>query len=106
MATVANQRVRVGIIGGGLMGKEIAAAIARWPALVDHPVRPVLTAVCDINPEALAWFDRIDTVTTKVTDYRELLASSDVDVVYVAVRHDLHEQIYVDTVRAGKDLFG
>jgi predicted dehydrogenase len=100
----ARQQVRVGIIGGGLMGKEIAAAIARWPALVDHPAMPVLTAVCDINPAALAWFDRIESVTTKVTDYRELLASSEVDVVYIAVRHDLHEQMYVDAVRAGKDL--
>ena len=100
----AKQNVRVGIVGGGLMGKEAAAAIARWPALVDHPTRPVLTAVCDVNPDTLAWFDRIDTVTTKVADYRDLLASPEVDVVYIAVRHDLHEQMYVDAVRAGKDL--
>ncbi|MGH3452224.1 MAG: Gfo/Idh/MocA family protein [Haloechinothrix sp.] len=106
MAT--QERVRVGIIGGGLMGKEIAAAIARWPALVDHPARPVLTAVCDIDPQVLAWFDRIDTVRTKVADYRDLLAEDSagggVDVVYIAVRHDLHERMYVDAVRAGKDL--
>jgi predicted dehydrogenase len=104
MATGATQPVRVGIIGGGLMGKEIAAAIARWPALIDHPCRPVLTAVCDIDPAALAWFDRIDTVAVKVTDYRDLLSARNVDVVYIAVRHDLHEQMYVDAVRAGKDL--
>lgn len=98
------QPVRVGIIGGGLMGREIAVAIARWPALLDHPVRPVVTAVCDINPTALAWFDRIDTVDSKVTDYRDLLARQDVDVVYAAVRHDQHEAIYVDAISAGKDL--
>ncbi|MBT2395379.1 Gfo/Idh/MocA family protein [Streptomyces sp. ISL-100] len=95
--------VNVGIIGGGLMGKEITAAIARWPALIDHPVTPKLTAVCDINPDALAWFDRIESVTTKVTDYRDLLADDSVDVLYIAVRHDLHEQIYLDAVAAGKD---
>jgi len=95
---------RVGIIGGGLMGKEIALAVARWPALVEHPVRPVLTAVCDIDPKALLWFDQLGTVAAKVTDYRDLLARNDVDVVYVAVRHDLHEPIYIDTVAAGKDL--
>jgi len=96
--------VRVGIVGGGLMGREIAAALQRWPALIDHPARPVLTAIADINPAALEWFDQIDTVTVKVTDYRDLLASDQVDVVYAAVRHDLHEQLYIDTVRAGKDL--
>lgn len=100
----AQQRVNVGIIGGGLMGKEIAGAIVRWPTLLDYTVRPVLTAACDVNPEALAWFDRIETVTTTVTDYRDLLADDTVDVVYIAVRHDLHEQLYLDAVAAGKDL--
>lgn len=98
------ERVNVAIIGGGLMGREIAAAIQRWPALIDHPVRPRLTAVCDINPAALDWFDEIDTVVTKTTDYLELLADPSVDIVYVAVRHDLHEQIYTDVIRAGKGL--
>ena len=104
-ATPVVPTVRIGIVGGGLMGREIAAAIQRWPARVDHPVRPRLVAVADINPAALEWFSQIDTVTQRVTDYQELLANPDVDVVYVAVRHDLHEQMYVDTVRAGKDLF-
>lgn len=100
----ARKQINVGIIGGGLMGKEVAAAIARWPALLDHPIQPRLTAVCDLDPGALDWFDRIDTVVTKVTDHRDLLDDSAVDVVYVAVRHDLHEQIYIDTIEAGKDL--
>jgi len=98
------ETVNVAIVGGGLMGREIAAAIQRWPALIDHPVRPVLTAVCDINPAALAWFDAIPTVTTRVTDYRTLLADDSIDVVYVAVRHDLHQQLYVDVIEAGKSL--
>lgn len=96
--------VNVGIVGGGMMGREIAAALRRWPALIDHPVRPRLTAVADINPQALEWFKNIDTVRTLVTDYRDLLADPQVDVVYIAVRHDLHEQMYVDTIRAGKHL--
>ena len=98
------REVNVAIVGGGLMGREIAAAIQRWPALIDHPVRPRLTAVCDINPAALEWFRDIDTVTTLVTDYRELLTDDSIDVVYVAVRHDLHEQMYIDVINAGKSL--
>lgn len=101
---MSGQRVNVGIIGGGLMGREIAAALRRWPALIDHPAEPQLVAVCDINPDALEWFRRIDSVRLMTTDYRELLADPDVDVVYIAVRHDLHEQMYVDAVRAGKAL--
>ncbi|MBE7162699.1 MAG: Gfo/Idh/MocA family oxidoreductase [Williamsia herbipolensis] len=97
-------RVGIGIIGGGLMGREIAAAIARWPALVDHPVRPEVVSVADINPAVLPWFADLPTVTQTVTDPAELLANPDVDVVYVAVRHDLHERLYTDVVEAGKDL--
>ncbi|BDZ55755.1 Gfo/Idh/MocA family protein [Agromyces marinus] len=98
------REVNVAIIGAGLMGREVAAAIQRWPALVDHPVRPRLTAVCDIDVRAMDWFDRIESVTTKTTDYADLLADPAVDVVYVAVRHDLHERIYTDVIRAGKGL--
>lgn len=100
----APKRVGVGIIGGGLMGREIAAALRRWPALIDHPVAPELVAVCDINPDALAWFERIDTVTQLTASSDELFANPDVDVVYIAVRHDLHERLYVDAIRAGKSL--
>lgn len=100
----AAKTVNVAIIGAGLMGREIAAAIQRWPALIDHPVRPRLTAVCDINEAALDWFDEIDSVVTKVTDYHELLSDPTIDVVYVAVRHDLHERIYSDVISAGKSL--
>jgi len=73
-------------------------------ALLDHPVRPRLVAVCDLNEDALRWFDQIESVSVKVSDYREILADEEIDVVYIAVRHDLHEQMYVDTVSAGKDL--
>ena len=48
--------VRVGIIGGGLMGKELLAATKRWDALVDHPVRPEVTALADPSPAVRDWF--------------------------------------------------
>jgi predicted dehydrogenase len=101
---VSAKPVNVAIVGAGLMGREVAAALERWPALIDHPVRPRLTAVCDINESALGWFDDIDTVTTTVTDYHDVLSDSSIDVVYVAVRHDLHERIYSDVIASGKSL--
>ena len=95
--------VRVGIIGAGLMGRELAAAIGRWNALEDQPVHPTLTAVADTSPEALRWFDRVDTVTHKTTDYRHLLDDDTIDVLYLAVPHHLHEELYVAAATAGKD---
>jgi predicted dehydrogenase len=98
--------VRIGIVGGGLMGRELAAAIGRWPALQDHPVTPRLTAVCDTSEQARRWFERISTVTTITDDRRRLLDDPDIDVLYLAVPHDLHEELYLDAIAAGKDFMG
>ncbi|WP_367874744.1 Gfo/Idh/MocA family protein [Luteolibacter sp. Populi] len=96
--------VSIGIIGGGLMGREIASAFARWCALTDVPVQPRLVAIADTNPAALEWFGDLPDAPKRVTDYHELLADPAVEVVYVAVPHHLHETIYKDVLAAGKDL--
>lgn len=96
--------VRVGIIGGGLMGKEVASAFGRWFALSDFPVKVELKAVCDLDENALNWYRQISTVTLLTTDYRELLAARDIDVVYVALPHHLHKTYYLEVLEAGKDL--
>lgn len=97
--------VRVGVIGAGLMGREVASALGRWFVLENFPVRAELVAVCDLQPALLDWFRRVPGVKHFCTEHRALLALPDVDVVYVAVPHHLHEEIYLDVLRAGKDLF-
>ena len=88
------------------MGRELAAAIGRWAALEDHPVQPRLEAVCDTSPEALAWFERIPTVRRLTADRRALLDDDDLDVLYLAVPHHLHEELYLEAIAAGKDFLG
>jgi len=95
---------RIGIIGGGLMGREVASALSRWFVLENYPVHAELTAVCDLAEKQREWFRRIPSVKLLTADYHELLASPDVDVVYVAVPHNMHETIYLDVLKAGKDL--
>jgi len=97
--------LKLGIIGGGLMGREMASALGRWCALVDFPVRVELTAVCDVQEKVRDWFKQIPSVKLFTGDHKELLASSEVDAVYVAVPHHLHESLYLDVLKAGKDLF-
>ncbi len=96
--------MRLGIIGGGLMGREAASAFGRWFVLENMPVQAELVAVCDLQEKLLDWFQQVPTVKLLTKDYKALLASPDVDVVYVAVPHDLHEAIYLDVLNAGKDL--
>ena len=98
--------VGVAVIGGGLMGRELAAALGRWSTLQDSSVQPVLRAVCDTNPAALEWFRRVSSVELLTQNYKEVLDDPRIDVVYIAVPHHLHEQVYVDTIMAGKDFLG
>jgi predicted dehydrogenase len=98
--------VRIGIVGGGLMGRELAAAIGRWSALEDHPAAPTLRAVCDPSEPARKWFRRVSTVTTLTDDRRRLLEDPELDVLYLAVPHHLHEELYLDALAAGKDFLG
>jgi predicted dehydrogenase len=105
MPADARPTVRVAVIGGGLMGREVASAFGRWFALVDHPVRAELVGVCDVQAAALDWFRQVPSVRYFESDHRALLARPDIDVVYVAVPHHLHAAIYLDVLEAGKDLF-
>jgi predicted dehydrogenase len=96
--------VGIGIIGGGLMGREVASALGRWFVLENYPVRAALVAVCDVVEKQRDWFRQVPGVQLVTGDHRVLLESPDVDVVYVAVPHHLHEPIYLDVLQAGKDL--
>lgn len=98
--------VRIGIIGGGLMGRELAAVCGRWGLLIDHPVRPRVTAVADPVESARAWFGQQAGVDHLTSEWRELVDSEDIDVLYIAVPHQLHEEIYTAAAEAGRDFLG
>ena len=89
------------------MGREFAAAAAKWSALLDLDVEPVVTGVCDTNPACFDWYtENFPSVRVKTTDYRRLLESDEIDAVYCAVPHNLHADVYTDIIRAGKHLLG
>ncbi len=86
------------------MGRELASALARWFVLVDPPVEARLVAVADVSEQARDWFRRVPSVTQVTASAGELIANPEVDVVYAAVPHQLHQQIYLQVIEAGKDL--
>lgn len=100
------EKVNIGIIGGGLMGREAASSFGRWFALIDFPVKAELIAVCDLNEKVLDWYKQVSTVKQLTTNYKELLANNAIDVVYVALPHHLHKELYIEVLRSGKDLLG
>ena len=74
-----NKKIRFGVIGCGLMGREFASAAARWCHFTDDIATPEIVAVCDRNEAAIKWFtDNFDSVVFTTEDYKELLARDDV----------------------------
>lgn len=101
------QIVRFGVIGCGLMGREFASAVARWMHLPGMDVKPEIVAVCDTSEKMYGWFvDNFASINQSTTDYKELLANPNVDAIYCAVPHNLHQQFYCDIISSGKHLMG
>ncbi len=86
------------------MGREVASAVSRWCALEDVGVGCEITAVCDLQLSVREWFRKIPSIKLLTADSAELLKREDVDAVYVAVPHHLHEKLYSDVLKSGKDL--
>jgi predicted dehydrogenase len=101
------RKIPFGIIGAGLMGREFAQAAARWPVLLDLDVTPEIVGLCDTNQALFPWYtENFPSITIVTTDYRDLLASDEVEAVYCAVPHNFHGDLYTDIIRAGKHLMG
>jgi predicted dehydrogenase len=101
------KKIRIGIIGLGLMGKEFASSISRWCSLLSECPKPIITGICDKNKDTWKWYtDNFPDIRLRTDNYRELLDSSEIDAIYCAVPHNLHEQFYIDIINAKKHLLG
>lgn len=102
-----NKHIRFGVIGCGLMGREFASSVARWCHFLDLDITPVITAACSGHETSFDWFKKsFPSIRLYSTDYHDLLNDPDIDAIYCSVPHHLHESMYVDTIVAGKHLFG
>lgn len=98
--------IRFGIIGGGLMGKEFFSAAQRWCHLEADIPKPEIIGIAAPSEATRNWFTRFPGVKYSFADYKELLAQKDIDAIYCAVPHHLHESIYINIIRAKKHLLG
>ena len=100
-------KVKFGIIGCGLMGREFAGAASRWCHLAGDIPTPEIVAVCDVQEENRRWFtERIPSVQHSFKNYKDLLALEEIDAIYCAVPHILHEETYIAAIHSGKHLLG
>lgn len=92
---MAAARFRVGMVGVG----DITMLHA--PAYVGCE-EAGLAALCDVDAAQLERRSRAWGVPRTYTDYRELLAQDDIDIVEVNLPHHLHERVVIAALEAGK----
>jgi predicted dehydrogenase len=95
----ANDRVRVGMIGAGARGQELLGQVLKVPNAEIVAIADVYTRRHD---EVKAFVPGV----RAVKDHRQLLDMKDIDAVIVASPLHIHARHFVDTLAAGKDLYG
>ncbi len=95
----ANDRIQIGLIGCGGMGRVNLGNCAQHPDVA-------VTGVCDV------WKERLDQAAAAYkgsakpyTDYREMLDQDDIDGVIIATPPHWHAMQAIHAVEAGKDIY-
>jgi predicted dehydrogenase len=92
----------IGVVGYAFMGAAHAHAWRTAPRVFDLPLTPAMVALCGRDAAAVrAAADRQGWASAE-TDWRELIARPDVDLVDICTPGDLHAEIAVAALDAGK----
>jgi predicted dehydrogenase len=99
-AAHGDEPLRTAMIGTGNRGSYVLQIILQQPGVK-------VTALCDLKPDRLdkaASLAKRDNPKT-FRDYHELLARKDVDVVYIDTPCDLHVEMAIAALQAGKHVY-
>lgn len=91
------KKLNWGIIGTGWIATEMGAALNR--------VNGEIYAVCDVTLEAAQKYADKYGVQNAYGSADELIADENVDIVYIATPHNLHYQLLIQALKAGKHVF-
>lgn len=89
------KELHAAVIGCGLISKNHLKAL-------NNVEQASCVAVCDIEREKAEQAAKQYGIAKIYTDYHEMLADPDIDVVHICTPHFLHAQMAVDALKAGK----
>jgi predicted dehydrogenase len=102
----ALREIRAGVIGFGWMGQAHSRSLARSGTVFsDSPYRPRLTVCADSDPTRRDLAAQRFGFDRAVGDWKELVASPDVDAVWVTAPNMLHLEVIQAAAAAGKAVF-
>ena len=91
-------KIRIGIIGTGIIGKS---HISRYQSIPEAEI----AAVCDIQEAEAKKVAEVNSVAKVFTDYHDLLAIDEIDAVDVCLHNQLHAPATIAAVKAGKHVY-
>ncbi|MCR9098015.1 MAG: Gfo/Idh/MocA family oxidoreductase [bacterium] len=101
----APSSVNVAMIGTRFMGRAHANAWRQVRAFCSPPVDPVMKVVCGRDAEATAIAADRFGFAESATDWREIVARPDIDVVDICTPGDAHAEMAIAAAEAGKVVF-
>jgi predicted dehydrogenase len=94
----ANDRLRIGVIGVGDRGTQLAREAAACPDVE-------LAAFADVYTRRLADATKLAPGAHTYTDYRQMLDDSSLDAVVIATPQHLHAECFIASMAAGKHVY-
>ena len=99
------EKLNVGLIGAGFMGKAHALAyvgmpIFFWPA----PAIPVKKIICDLAEESTKDSAQRFGFEDYTTDWKKVVSDSNIDIVDISTPNDSHAEIAIAAAEAGKHI--
>lgn len=99
------KQVRIGMIGYKFMGKAHSHAYRDIPMFFPHIAEPVMQAICGRDAEGVSLAAKQFGWSEAVTDWRDLMERSDIDLIDINAPSDMHKSIALAAAKAGKHLF-
>ncbi len=96
----SNDRIRVGVVGAGSFAVD-----THLPNLLKMKDRFALRAICNRTGSSAQNIAERFKASYAATDYRELLDDSEIDLLMICTRHNLHGSMALDGLKAGKHVF-
>ncbi|HEV2393383.1 MAG TPA: Gfo/Idh/MocA family oxidoreductase [Verrucomicrobiae bacterium] len=98
LSTYAGPRMKVGVIGLGLWGREIVTTLMQ----IDQAE---VAAICDTYPAMVRRTADAAPKAAQTADYKTILANKDIKAVIVATPTHKHKEIVLEALKAGKHVY-
>lgn len=99
------KQLRIGMIGYKFMGKAHSNAYRSLPMFFPEALKPEMRLICGRNADALQEAANQLGWSEHVTDWRELIAREDIDLVDINAPSNAHKEIALAAAKAGKHIF-